>query len=462
MKFYDIYNKDKKVSFRDAVLQKDINSLSSVFMPEHLEKISASLIYKDPPPSFRDLAFEITKQFCSEDISDSDLMSIIAQFFPHRIPVNPIAPTTYIMELCHGDTCNYKDISEGFFAHLLEYFNKDEEKAITAISATAGARAAAMANAISELKSIKAIILYPKDSLSEVQSNIISSAGKNVFCCAIDGTLADCNNLVNKAFADKETKRNLNLVPAGSYNIASILPQIAVFVYGTLSVLHRCAYDNKIERPSIITSIPSGGFSALAAAIFAKKMGTPIKAFIAAENENKVISDWLNTDDPKIFDTDDYAALCDKLKHEPIHTNTPALDFTNPSNFIRMLEAYSFEELKKFIIPHWMNNEETVASIRACNTKTGCVIDPYTAMACMSWYEVNEGNLKGIEQENMVGLIAQTSHPGKFPKIMKEAIGRPPSLPDKLERLSYTQKKETIIPNDYDKFKEWLSDSQLI
>ncbi len=483
MRFYDIYNKNSEASFKELVLQKDIFNLSSVFMPKDLKKISPSLIYRDPPPSFRDLAFDIIKQFCSEEIDDNDLMSIIAQFFPHRIPVNPIAPTTYIMELCHGSTCNYKDIGAGFFAQLLEYFNRKEDKPLSMIIPASGESASAMASAFSKVNSVRAFILYPKDSLSEIQANIIASAEKNVFCFAVDGSLSDCNNLVNKILSEEETRRQLNLVPGGSLNIAPILPQIAMFVYAVLSVVDRCAYDNKIERPSVIVSIPSGSFSSLTAALFAKKMGTPIKGFISAENENRVISDWLSSNSAKDYENHNYSLLYEKFKDLPTQTNTPALNFASPINFIRMLQIYSFEDLQKLIVPYWLDNEGTVSAVRDCNDRTGCIIDPYTAMACTAWHDIYSGALnelkhkpesdsgvlkkyaeintwfKTIEKDNLVGLIAQTSHPGKFPEIMKPAIGRPPSLPDRLERLSYISKKETVISASYDEFKELLLES---
>ncbi len=483
MKFYDIYNKNSEASFKEVVLQKESFSLSSVFMPKDLKKISASLIYRDPPPSFRDLAFDIIKQFCSEDINDNDLMSIIAQFFPHRIPVNPIAPTTYIMELFHGDTCNYKDVGAGFFAQLLEHFNKEENQALSMIIAASGERASALASAFSKVKSVRAFILYPKDSLSEIQSSIISSSGKNVSCFAVDGSLRDCNSLVNKILSDKETRQKLNLIPGGSLNIAPILPQIAFFVYGVLSVVDRCAYDNKIERPAVIISVPSGSFSSLTAALFAKKMGAPIKGFISAENENRVISDWLSSDSKKTFEEKDYSILYERFKNLPIHTNTPALDFASPINFIRMLKIYPFEELQKLIVPYWLDDEATVSAVRDCHDRTGCIIDPYTAMACTAWHDIYSGALNELkhkheadsgvskkyadietwfntlEKRNLVALIAQTSHPGKFPEIMKPAIGRPPSVPDKLERLSYNLKKETVISTSYDELKELLLES---
>ncbi|AIN92984.1 threonine synthase [Treponema putidum] len=468
MKFYDITNKNIQVSFKEAVLRGFNIETGGFFMPAEFGKISPAMIYKNPPSSFRDIGFEIIKNFCGDEIPDGDLMSIIAQFYPHRLPINPIAPTTYILELFHGPTCNYKDIGAGFLAYLLEYFNKDEDREINLIVPASGERACAIAAAVSQVKGVKAILLCPKDSLTEIQENILSSIQKNVHAICVDGSFKDCENIVDKAIKDEYLLKKLKLVSGGALNIAPLLPQVAFFVYAALTVLYRSDYDNKIENPSIIASIPSGSFSALTAALIAKKMGTPIKGLISAENENHALSDWLT--------------LGDYEKRPAVKTNTPALDIPNIINFKRMLQIYDFEELKKQIIPYWLDGMGTVSAVRSCNERTGYIIDPYGAMAWTAWQDVHNGALNSLKRKaseydeepgiplkyaevetwassinrnSMVGIVLQTSHPAKFPEIMKPAIGRPPSLPDKLESLQYKPLKAVNLPPDYSAFKEW-------
>ncbi|UTC78548.1 threonine synthase [Treponema sp. OMZ 799] len=468
MKFYDITDKNIQVSFKEAVLRGFNSETGGVFMPAEFGKVSQAMIYRNPPSSFRDISFEIIKNFCGDEIPEGDLMSIIAQFYPHRLPINPITPTTYVLELFHGPTCNYKDIGAGFLAYLLEYFNKDEDEDINLIVAASGERACAAASAVSQVKGVNALLLYPQGSLTEIQENILSSMPKNIYPVCVEGSFEDCENLVNKAIKDEDLLKKLKLVSGGALNIAPLLPQTAFFVYAALTVLYRSDYDNKIENPSITASVPSGSFSSLTAALIAKKMGTPISGFISAENENHALSDWLT--------------LGDFEKRTAIKTNTPALDIPNTINFKRMLQIYDFEELKKLIIPYWLDGAGTVTAVRSCHERTGYIIDPYGGMAWTAWQDIYHGVLNSVKRKNsesgeepgipskyadvetwassirrnnMIGIILQTSHPAKFPEIMKPAIGRPPSLPDRLESLQYRPLKAVNLSPDYYEFKEW-------
>ena len=468
MKFYDITDKNIQISFKEAVLRGFNSETGGVFMPAELGKISSAMIYKNPPSSFRDISFEIIKNFCADEIPDADLMSIIAQFYPHRLPINPISPTTYVLELFHGPTYNYKDIGSGFLAYLLEYFNRDQDEALNLIVAASGERACSIGAAVSRVSGVNAIILYPKDSLTEIQENLLSSMPKNILTLSVDGSFEDCENLVDKAIRDEDLLKKLKLVSGGALNIAPILPQIAFFVYAALTVLYRSGYDNKIDDPAIIASVPSGSFSGLTAGLIAKKMGTPISGFISAENENHVISDWLTLGNFQI--------------REAVKTSTPALDIPSMINFKRMLQIYSFEDLKKYIIPYWLDSTGTISSVRACNDRTGYIIDPYGGMAWTAWQDIYQGALNALKRKGlqvdeypgiplkyadidtwassihrskMVGIILQTSHPAKFPEIMKPAIGRPPSLPDKLESLQYRSGKTVNISASYSEFKDW-------
>lgn len=460
MFFYDINNKTNKVSFKTAVIEGINIKTGGTFMPAEFGKLSPSVIYRNPPPSFRDLTFEIMRNFCGGEIPDSDLMSIIAQFYPYKIPVNPLNQTTYLLELFHGPTCNYKDIGAGFFAYLLEYFNKTEDEPFNVILPASGERACAAGYAVSQVSGVRAVILFPEDSVTEIQKQQMAKHTKNVRYICVKGTFEDCENLIAEALADKDIQEKLKPIPgAGPLNIAPLLVQSVFFVYAVLAILYRCGFDNKIEKPSITASVPSGSFSNITAGLIAKKMGAPIDGFISAENENHTIAAWLKSGGK-------YS------RKPPAKTNTPALDIPNPMNFKRMLEIYSLKELRTLIIPHWFNDEQTIDAVRSCNERTGYIIDPYGAIAWQSWQDIlnpppdrqkskrkTKTYIDSCARESLTGLVLQTSHPAKFADIMTEAVGRAPSLPDRLEPPSpWNDISHAVISMeaDYTEFKEQL------
>ena len=73
---------------------------------------------------------------------------------------------------------------------------------------------------------------------------------------------------------------------------------------------------------NIVVAVPSGNFGNLTAGLFAKKMGLPIKRFIAANNRNDVFYNYLQTGvySPK----------------PSVQTIANAMDVGDPSNFARI------------------------------------------------------------------------------------------------------------------------------
>lgn len=447
MDFYDINDKSIHVSFQQAVLAGINQKTGGVFMPSEIKHLHSSMIYRNPPLSFREITFKIARMFFGNEINDSDLMQIVAQFYPHRIPINPISPTSYVLELFHGNTCNYKDIGTSFSAYLFEYLNRNKNEPINLIVASFGEYACSIANSISQVKGVNVIILYPKNSLTEIQKRILSASAHNVHCIAVDGDISACELIVNKALSDQEfiehLKLKLNndkpLIPYGDTSVAPLIPQIAFFVYASLSVLYRCGYDNKIEHPEIIASVPSGSFSSLLSGLIAKKMGVPIHSFISVENKN-------NTPEKNHLDKN-----INKNTIEIIDTKT--LSSSNNLNFKRICELYSPEELKSIVTTYLLDYNSVIDAVSDCNNKTGYIIDPYGGMAWRAWQDTYIKK----QQDNLVGIILQTSHPAKFYDLMKKAIGRPPSLPDRLESIQCTDSRQMEISAKYSDFRELLS-----
>jgi threonine synthase len=83
--------------------------------------------------------------------------------------------------------------------------------------------------------------------------------------------------------------------------------------------------DGKVKiGDKINVVVPTGNFGNILAAWYAKKMGTPIDKFICASNENKVLTDFINTG---VYDAN----------REFILTCSPSMDILISSNLERLL-----------------------------------------------------------------------------------------------------------------------------
>ena len=88
--FYHVRNPSVYVPLETVL--KTNNTTDGYYIPQQIPILPDSLIYKNPPPSFRDIAFEVFRSFFRDVIPESDLYTIIAHAFSFKVPVFPIDP----------------------------------------------------------------------------------------------------------------------------------------------------------------------------------------------------------------------------------------------------------------------------------------------------------------------------------------------------------------------------------
>lgn len=466
MFYTDTRDKTAKVSFKTAVMNGMNEKTGGLYIPVEIPKLSTSFLTKSPEPSFRDIAFETSKLFTDEEISNSDLQSIIADCYPFSAQVVPIDQVTYVLELFHGPTCAFKDFGARFMARMMSYFNKDEDTQLHILVATSGDTGSAVGSAFHNVPGLDVTILYPEGKISPLQEKQLSTFTGNVRALKVKGTFDDCQKLVKTAFTDSDLRSKFRLSSANSINIARLLPQSFYYTYSSLVVTHRAPRDNKIEDPSIIISVPSGNFGNLTSGLISRKMGAPITGFIAATNSNRTIPDWIATGN--------YNA------RPSVATISNAMDVGAPSNYERITAMYSLDEVKELFASYWLDDEGTKQAIKDCNTKTGYIIDPHGAVAWKAWDDVRHdamsnlinGNKnsfdkpgltpnipfwgKKVANKEAVGIVLETAHPAKFGEVVEPQIGREPPMPDRLEKVLSLPDHAIPMENKYDSFKEWL------
>ncbi len=460
MIYTDTRDKTVQIDFKTAVMNGMNASTGGLYVPTSIPKLDSSFINRNPEPSFREIAFEMAKPFVEGEIPDSDLEAIIQDAYPFTAQIVPIDPITYILELFHGPTCAFKDFGARFMARVMSYFNRTEKDNLHILVATSGDTGSAVGSAFHNVPGIDVTILYPDGKISPLQEKQLSTFDGNVRALKIKGNFDDCQRLVKTAFVDPELRSKFRLSSANSINISRLLPQSFYYMYSSLVVRNRIPHDSKIESPAIIAVVPSGNFGNLTSGLIAKEMGAPIDGFVAATNANHTIPDWIATGN--------YNA------RSSVPTISNAMDVGAPSNYERIAHMYSLEEVRSMFASYWTDDDTTVKAIRACNDKTGYIIDPHGAVAWKAWYDITHGaqpvenpdvpgmtNSKPawfnkVENKEAVGIVLETAAPAKFGSTVVNAIGREPSMPERLAKVMNLPDHAIPLSSDFDTFKDWL------
>ncbi len=466
MIYTDTRDSSVKVTFKQAVMGGMNPATGGLYMPLSFPKLESCLLNKDPAPSFRDVAFNMAKPYVEGEIPDNDLVSLIQDAYPFQPKIVPLDSISYVLELFHGPTCAFKDFGARFMARAMSHFNKSEDTPLHILVATSGDTGSAVGSAFHGVSGLDVTILYPDGKISPLQEKQLSTFTGNVRALKVKGTFDDCQKLVKTAFTDDELRKKLRLSSANSINIARLLPQSFYYMYASLVVRNRCALDNKISNPSIIMVVPSGNFGNLTSGLIAKEMGAPISGFTAATNSNRTIPDWIATGE--------YNA------RPSVETFANAMDVGAPSNYERIKAMYTLETVRSLFASYWQNNEGIIAGIKSCNDKTGYIIDPHGAIGWSAWNDIRNGameqlmngqkndfNVPGltpnvpvwaqaVKDKKAVGIILETASPAKFGSIVKDAIGKEPPMPSRLEQVMRLPDMAVSMENDYNMFKDWL------
>lgn len=428
MKYYSTNHNTPDVDLKTAVTQ-GLALDRGLFMPERIDQMPKEFFSKIGKMSFVELSVQVAQKFFGEDIPSVVLQNIVSETLSFDTPLVKLEDTIYSLELFHGPTLAFKDVGARFMARILGHFLKEEDKMVHVLVATSGDTGSAVANGFLGVPGIKVHVLYPKGKVSEIQEKQFTTLGKNITAIEIDGTFDDCQFLVKQAFMDAELKEKLTITSANSINVARFLPQ---------SFYYFNAYVKLQDKESeIIFSVPSGNFGNLTSGLIAKKMGLPISKFIAANNLNKVVYNYLNTGN---FEP-----------RSSIATIANAMDVGDPSNFARILDLYKddYDSIVNDITGMYYSDEQIKETIHHVYHTLGYMLDPHGAV---SYRALKEKLLPGQN-----GIFLETAHPAKFTDTMETIIGEGNiPMPEKLKEFMQGEKKSIPLSSSYEDFRNYL------
>lgn len=428
MNYRSLNKKAPNSSFKDAVI-RGIAPDKGLYFPESITPLPYSFFQSIDDLSYEEIAFEAIKQFVSPDIPEAVLKTIIAETLSFDFPVVAINDNVSTLELFHGPTMAFKDVGARFMARCLGYFNQNNTKEVTVLVATSGDTGGAVANGFLGVKGVNVVILYPSGKVSAIQEKQLTTLKQNITALEVDGVFDDCQDMVKRAFLDEDLTSKMQLTSANSINVARWLPQMFYFFFA-YKQLHK-------THKNIVFSVPSGNFGNICAGMMAQQLGLPIHHFVASNNQNNVVTEYLTTQlyQPK----------------PSVQTISNAMDVGNPSNFIRIQEIFKndFESLKSNLSSYSFSDDETREALKELYKTYAYVADPHGAvgyLGCKAYLGMNQ---------DAHCVFLETAHPTKFLDVVTSVITKDIELPPQIEAVM-DQDKESISIGSYDELKSVL------
>ena len=426
-------NKKAPVATLEKAVVKGLAEDRGLYMPERIKQLPQDFFDNIEKMTFQEIAYTVADAFFGEDVDAESLKKIVYDTLSFDCPVEKVTDDIYTLELFHGPTLAFKDVGARFMARLLQYFIKKEggeNETVNVLVATSGDTGSAVANGFLGVDGIHVYVLYPKGKVSPIQECQFTTLGRNITAIEVDGVFDDCQALVKNAFMDEELNEHMKLTSANSINVARFLPQAFYYfnAYARMKALGLA--DN------LVMCVPSGNFGNICSALFGRKMGLPIKRFIAANNANDIFYNYLKTG-----------------QYEPkasIQTLANAMDVGDPSNFARIYDLHqgNHEAITEYISGATYKDDQIRETMRQCYKETGYVLDPHGACGYQA--------LKELLREGETGVFCETAHPAKFKEKVDEIIGIDVEIPERLADFMKGTKQSVPLGKDFAGFKNYL------
>lgn len=427
MKYYSLNNPDIQTSFKKAAIT-GIAKDKGLYFPESIPQLDADFIANIENYSYEEIAYRAIAPFVGDEIPEDKLRLIVAETLAFPFPLVQVEEGVYSLELFHGPTMAFKDVGARFMSRCLNYFTQGEDKKITILVATSGDTGGAVASGFLGVEGIEVVILYPSGKVSDVQEKQLTTLGQNIKALEVNGTFDDCQDMVKQAFLDDELT-GINLTSANSINVARWLPQMFYYFIAYKEL-------KKLSKP-LVVSVPSGNFGNICAGMMAKKIGLPIAHFVASTNVNDTV--------PRFMDSQQYQPK------PTVETLSNAMDVSNPSNFVRILELFGkeFGALDKELTSYSFTDAETVATLQKVYTEDNYLCDPHGAVGYLGLKKY----LK--DKENLTGVFLETAHPVKFADSIVNNLKIEIPIPDQIQVVLHGEKKAEQI-STYSELKDFL------
>ena len=401
MKYYSTRDNERKSPFslKDAAFA-GLAPDGGLFIPESIPQVDMAEVERLAEVSYADMATYLA-QTIFDDIPAEDMARLVKDAYDFPIKLNSFAEGMYNLELFHGPTYAFKDFGARFMGRMLGYLN--DGAPITILAATSGDTGSAVAHGFYGVDNVRVVVLFPDGKVSPLQEAQMTTLGGNIFPLKVEGNFDDCQRLVKSMFQDQELRSKVRITSANSINLLRWIPQSFYYFYAYCQWKKTTGKDN----PTVV--VPSGNYGNLAAGMLAKRMGLPIKDFVAASNANDVVPEYLKTGEYR--------------PRASVRTVANAMDVGAPSNFERMMWLCDsqYDAMVAEMRGYSCDDQQIKDAVAEIYKNYAYVSDPHSAVGYLAtkYYSTD-------------GFWLSTAHAAKFCEVIEDAVGIIPELPEGL------------------------------
>lgn len=416
MKYVSTRGGGEPVTLSEAV-RRGLAPDGGLYVPEHFPTLPPGAL--DGAESLAQVAARLLAPFFAGDPLQGELEAICREAFTFPVPLKELRDGTAVLELFHGPTAAFKDVGARFLAGVLSRARGDDPRPLTILVATSGDTGGAVAAAFHGRPGVEVAVLFPAGMVSPRQEMQLTTWGGNVRAFAVRGDFDTCQRLVKAAMADEVLRAERRLSSANSISIGRLLPQMAYYALAATEWMRR----HRAE-PGFI--VPTGNLGNAAAAMWARRMGVPIREIVLATNANPAITA--------------FTGGAEWAPQPTVSTLATAMDVGNPSNMERVLHLFGGPDAARGALrAERVTDDDIRRVIRDGADAWGETWDPHTATAVAV-----RQRLRGEGW-----IMVATAHPAKFEQIVEPLVGRavpvPPELQSLLDRPSHAEPLEPSL-----------------
>ena len=413
MKYFSTRDKSQKCfALADAAFM-GLAPDGGLFLPERVPQIDMARVEESAAVSYADMAIYLAHSIF-DDVDAAALERVVCDAYDFPIEMRELGDGLHTLELFQGPTHAFKDFGARFMGRMTGLLNDGGELVI--LTATSGDTGSAVANGFYGVEGVRVVILYPDGKVSPLQEAQMTTLGGNIHPLKVKGNFDDCQRMVKSMFRDEALRKEVRITSANSINLLRWLPQSFYYFYGYYAWKRMTGRDN----PEVV--VPSGNYGNLTAGMFARRMGLPLKGFVAASNANDVV--------PEFLQSEVYRPRASVL------TVANAMDVGDTSNFERMMQlcGEDITALRSEVRGFSCSDEEIKQAIAETYNKYMYLSDPHSAVGYLA-----------TKQLGVDGFWLSTAHAAKFGEVVEPVAGVAPELPKSLAEAVGRERKFTSI-----------------